>query len=238
MLPRGDEFPRPPTAHTQTEKHGGSFSHLMERCRGRFWPGPAPMSEPQSPARRPPGGSLPQTLKRTPATTTGAWDPVRYSGCVSENGRIAERWLVWSRAGRAQSHLLDLTRAERLRPRQAQPVRLTRPVAERLEPLGLGLHDCALTPDLLPHALARRLRFLEHGPGVVFGLRTDLARLVIGLGQDPVALVRGLGERATGRCVQPLRPLLGLLEQVGRLAFRILDDRLAAAPGLCDQHFR
>src|SRR6266511_3280327 len=198
MLPRGDEFPRPPTAHTQTEKHGGSFSHLMERCRGRFWPGPAPMSEPQSPARRPPGGSLPQTLKRTPATTTGAWDPVRYSGCVSENGRIAER----------------------------------------LEPLGLGLHDCALTPDLLPHALARRLRFLEHGPGVVFGLRTDLARLVIGLGQDPVALVRGLGERATGRCVQPLRPLLGLLEQVGRLAFRILDDRLAAAPGLCDQHFR
>src|SRR6266540_3193154 len=86
MLPRGDEFPRPP------------------------------------------GGSLPQTLKRTPATTTGAWDPVRYSGCVSENGRIAERWLVWSRAGRAQSHLLDLTRAERLRPRHPVPTgRPTRP---------------------------------------------------------------------------------------------------------------
>ena len=112
---------------------------------------------------------------------------------------------------------------------------LQRPVPQGLQPDGLGLDPDALALGLLPDHVGRVAGLLQHRPGVLLGLGPHLLGRLEGVLLDPRPLAPGLLEGPLGLSLDLAGPVLGRLDDLGRLLLGGV-DRLLGPLGRVGQH--
>ena len=112
---------------------------------------------------------------------------------------------------------------------------LQRPVPQGLQPDGLGLDPDALALGLLPDHVGGVAGLLQHRPGVLLGLGPHLLGRLQGVLLDLRPLAPGLLEGPLGLSLDLAGPVLGRLDDLGRLLLGGV-DRLLGPLGRVGQH--